>query len=188
MCFFLGTIPDSDSFQQKWSLRGNFHSSNLGEVNLFGIGMIPCCHVQTKTNPESSNNSFVRFHLRRCHLFQLCSNFRPYRTDPASVVVSNFGTFPCKYGSPFRPQPSLSDYSDHPPPVLWKLDVQVSLKTPWNPGSFSTFGVGLRIETTWNASLWGKGSLKLRYGCCGIPIVRDAECRWPKTVQCLLWF
>lgn len=61
-------------------------------------------------------------------------------------------------------------------------------QNPMKPGSFSTFGVGLRVETTWNASLWGKGSLKLRYGCCGIPIVRDAECRWPKTVQCFLWF
>lgn len=44
MCFFLGAIPDSDSFQR----NDHYVATSLVQtslVNLFGSGMISCCHV-----------------------------------------------------------------------------------------------------------------------------------------------
>ena len=87
MWFFLGAIPDSDSFQQKWSASGNFLSSSLtGElVMVVGWFFLLSRWETTKTNPESSNVFFVRCHLRRCHLFQLSSNFRPHKHDTINL-------------------------------------------------------------------------------------------------------
>ena len=144
---FLGAIPDSDSFQ-----RNDQHVATYlvqtSLVNLWDDFLLS----------RLKNKSWII----QCFLCEISSSKVVFQT---SQKWHSFGGCLQLW------------YLPHMDLGIPNKDITCGTRPQWyrchsKPGSFSTFGVGLRVETTWNASLWGEGSL--RYGCCGIPIVRCA--------------